>query len=81
MPFDDFEANLGLAMTLKENIESLKDAQIPLSVPVVPIQEQPQPQLTVDQGQDDRKTVSPSGFNGLGRRFFLYERLAAAKMS
>jgi hypothetical protein len=87
MPFDDFEANLGLATTLKENIESLKEMQIPLSVPVVPVQEEEQ--LRVDQGQDDRKTVSPTAVSAMivalgltvsAGGFFLYERLSAAKM-
>jgi hypothetical protein len=64
LPFDDFEANLGLATTLMENIESLKEVQIPLSVPVFPVQEEEQP-LSVDQGPVDRATMSPTAVSAM----------------
>jgi hypothetical protein len=90
MPFEDLDANLGLSTTLTENIESLKGVQIPLSVPVVPVQEHPQ-MLVVDHGKDeDRMSLSPTAVSAmivvLGLMvsvggFYWYDiRLAAAKM-
>jgi hypothetical protein len=90
LPFDDIEANLGLATTLTENIEALKEVQIPLSVPVVPVQEQEQP-LTVDQSREDedRWTPSPTAVSAMivalgimvsAGSFYLYDRRLAATM-